>query len=198
MRLYIIRHGQTDWNRTGVAQGQTDVPLNDLGLRQAEALAEAFPTDLGWVLSSDLGRCRQTIAPVADQLPNLRYDSLLRERAFGEFEGRPFIEWFVTMPSGSDPIQSRPSGGESVMDVWYRVVPIVNEVQQMHLSGAIITHGMTAGVLLAHLIHGTPHTSRAFRFGNTSITELERRQDGTFVLLKFNDTRHLEKLEQDG
>ncbi|GGK41044.1 phosphoglycerate mutase [Pilimelia terevasa] len=89
-QLVVWRHGNTDWNREGRVQGGTDVPLNDLGRAQAAATARALaalaPTA---IVSSDLRRAADTAAALAAQtgLP-VRTDARLRERFFGQWQGR--------------------------------------------------------------------------------------------------------------
>lgn len=87
-RFYFLRHGQTEHNRQRICQGHTDVPLNTIGLDQAETaaavLAEARPLSL---TASDLSRVRQTAKPVAERLAlEVVLNPDLRERAFGIFE----------------------------------------------------------------------------------------------------------------
>ncbi|MEM7042248.1 MAG: histidine phosphatase family protein [Pseudomonadota bacterium] len=102
-RFYFLRHGQTDHNRQKICQGHTDVPLNAIGLSQAEVaaavLAAAKPVA---ITASDLMRVRQTAAPVARRLDlEIAIDPNLRERSFGIFEDQP-IEgqlWSFDHPS---------------------------------------------------------------------------------------------------
>jgi phosphoserine phosphatase len=89
-RLYVARHGETDFNRAGRYQGQTESRLTDLGLRQAEALADALAgSDVQLVFSSPLQRCVQTAQAIAARhgLPVIA-DSRLLEIAHGTWEGR--------------------------------------------------------------------------------------------------------------
>jgi len=88
----LVRHGKTDWNAEGKIQGQTDIPLNDVGVAQAIALAERLSSEKQiWdaVVSSDLQRAYATAQIIADKLsiPLLESDPRLRERFFGEVEG---------------------------------------------------------------------------------------------------------------
>ena len=89
-RFYFLRHGQTDHNRRRICQGQTDVPLNDTGLAQAEAAASVIAARRpAAIRASDLMRVRQTAAPVAERLGlDIAVDRRLRERAFGVFENQ--------------------------------------------------------------------------------------------------------------
>ncbi|GAA2715967.1 histidine phosphatase family protein [Micromonospora olivasterospora] len=88
-RLIVWRHGNTDWNATGRMQGQTDVPLNDLGREQAAGAARllaALRPDA--IVASDLSRAADTAAALAalTGLP-VRADARLRERHFGQWQG---------------------------------------------------------------------------------------------------------------
>jgi broad specificity phosphatase PhoE len=88
--LYLVRHGETDWNAAERWQGHTDVPLNARGRGQARAVAAMLNrAGLAGVVSSDLSRARETAEIIAVRLGiELVYvDAALRERAFGPFEG---------------------------------------------------------------------------------------------------------------
>ena len=89
MKLYIIRHGETSWNAEGRLQGQTDIPLNENGIRLAKITGEALkevPFDLA--ISSPLKRARQTadLVLAGRQVPVLE-DARIEELSFGSWEG---------------------------------------------------------------------------------------------------------------
>src|SRR4051812_21678086 len=99
-RLIVWRHGNTDWNAGQRVQGQTDVPLNDLGLQQAvdaaELLVRLRPDAL---VSSDLRRAADTVAALAVLTGlSVTYDERLRERFFGQWEGLTMTEVAETRP----------------------------------------------------------------------------------------------------
>lgn len=194
MRLYIVRHGQTAWNLEGRAQGHTDIPLDLRGEGQAASLAERFAgADVKRVMSSDLIRCRRTAEPTASALGlELEVRTDLRERSFGDWEGRSFRDLAIT--SAAHPTDIRPPGGESFDDVWVRVGPVCDELRETDDNTIVFTHGGTGGVILARLLHGTVLTSKAFRFDNTGVTTLERRKaDGLFMITRYNDASHAEQ-----
>lgn len=90
VELWLVRHGETDWNRAGRIQGWQDIPLNSTGVDQATRLAEALHSvTFHRIVSSDLLRARQTaeILAAGRALP-IEYTSDLRERCFGLAEGR--------------------------------------------------------------------------------------------------------------
>lgn len=89
--FYFLRHGETDWNARGIMQGQTDVPLSEVGLRQAKAIAETVAAlPIATVCCSSLRRARHTaeIASADLRLPLIAIDDL-RECRFGIYEGKP-------------------------------------------------------------------------------------------------------------
>jgi probable phosphoglycerate mutase len=106
--VFLFRHGETDWNREGRLQGQTDVPLNALGLAQAETLARKLaPYGLEAVLSSDLRRAATTGRIVAEALGiPLFFEPLLRETTVGEAEGLLWAE-------------ARARFGEALTERWF-------------------------------------------------------------------------------
>lgn len=199
MRLFLIRHGQTAWNTAGRAQGHTDEPLDECGLWQAQQLAQTFQNGtLDLVLTSDLQRSRMTAEVLADAAnAPIEVDPLLRERSFGELEGHPYIHVreqleAIAGSTGLASHQIRPPSGESIEDVWNRLIPVRDRLTQSTLEDvAIVTHGGAGGLLLAQLLSGTLQTGRCFRFGNTALTELLRRPGGHFELTRYADVSHL-------
>lgn len=200
MRLYLVRHAQTEWNALGKAQGHSDIPLDDEGRRQAEALGAAFSNlRLDRVVSSDLCRAVETAESVAGGNFKLVLNADLRERDLGAWEGWDFTRLGRRIEEESRaqgvPAHSvRPPGGESIDDVWRRIEPFVEELKLSSGATAVVTHGAMCSVILAQLLGGTVALHRCFRFGNTSITELERRAEGAMLIVRYNDVSHLERV----
>jgi broad specificity phosphatase PhoE len=123
-RIWLTRHGETEWNACGKLQGHTDIPLNDTGRLQATALAARFASahvtaKIGSVWSSDLCRAQQTAAIVAAalQLAEPSVDRELRERSFGVFEGLTRDECSTRHPEAWQAWQASaasPPGGEDL------------------------------------------------------------------------------------
>ena len=198
MRLYLVRHAQTSWNNSGRAQGHTDISLDPEGLEQAQRLASAFEgVSVDRVLSSDLSRCVQTAAPLADAVGfPLEQLKALRERSFGDWEGITFSEVGSRIQEratsrGITAQEVRPPGGESFLDVWNRLDPVHQMLRQSDDTIVVVSHGGALSILLAQLVRGTLDTCRAFRFANTGITELERRAEGLFLITRYSDSSHL-------
>lgn len=93
-RIILIRHGETAWNAVRRLQGHIDIPLSEIGQRQALALGRALASEkIDAIISSDLGRALQTAQAVAAHHPlELKTDPALRERAYGVFEGLLYTE----------------------------------------------------------------------------------------------------------
>ena len=127
MLFYLVRHGQTDWNRAGKIQGTTDIPLNETGRQQAEQLATVLKERSGYpaktridaVYASPLARAFQTAEILAKEgkLP-LRRLTGLRERDFGYWEGKSWQQVEAEYPDEfhlwrEQPMVGIPAGGES-------------------------------------------------------------------------------------
>jgi len=189
-RIFLVRHGQTEWNRLGLAQGHTDTPLDEDGHAQARALGARFRgTHLDWLVSSDLQRSRQTAEAIRSEV---EFDPDLRERGFGEWEGLPYIDFRDRLAAIAGTHEDHPPGGESFMEVWHRVERAYLRILARPGTGMVVTHGGTAGILLAQLLRATPETAFGFRFGNTGVCVLERRNPPPYRLLTYNDTSHAE------
>jgi glucosyl-3-phosphoglycerate phosphatase len=156
--LLLARHGETDWNREGRWQGQTNTSLNDRGRGQALALAEQLRAEkIAAVYSSDLERAVETAAIVAAErdLP-VRQDRRLRELFFGEWEGLTTPEIETRFPeevtrwraNGAAP----GAGGETYPEMGKRVVAALEEIAAAHPDEIVlvILHGGPIRGLLAH------------------------------------------------
>lgn len=120
--LYIVRHGQTDWNLDGKVQGQVDIPLNDTGRAQAAVAADKLARfNLEYIISSDLARAGETAQIIANKL-NIRveYEPRLREYDFGCLNGitRRRLDPNSAVAFFKNPTQF---GAESFEDAFVRV-----------------------------------------------------------------------------
>ena len=91
MNIYVLRHGQTDYNVKNIYQGQTDIPLNEVGIKQAKDIAQKFKNiNLDAILVSPLTRAKQT-AEFVSKITNIpiTINEGLIERSFGDMEGQP-------------------------------------------------------------------------------------------------------------
>ena len=204
-RIVLVRHGETTWNRATRIQGHTDIPLSDLGLAQAERLAQALADEaLDAVYSSDLRRARQTAEALA-RLQGLavRIDAGLRERAFGRFEGLSWEEIAEKHPEDSARWRRREpdfqvGGGESLVTFSARCVAALQGIVAAHpgQSIAVVAHGGVLDCLYRAATRTALDASRSWQLGNASINRLLSTSEG-FTLVGWNDDRHLAGLSAD-
>lgn len=125
--LWLVRHGETDWNAAGRFQGWTDVPLNEIGRAQAEQLkGQLAASDFDGVWSSDLERAIET-ARIAIGEPTV--DPRLRELDFGDLEGAVWDELDSEVRAGLKEFESfRSPGGESAASFVDRVFEFLDDL----------------------------------------------------------------------
>jgi len=167
LTLYVIRHGETDWNRVARYQGQSDVPLNEHGRAQARRHAKALrsvvaePGRLAYV-SSPLMRARQTMETLREALgleaAGYQLEPRLREVHYGHWEGRLAQELPTVDPEGLaaralDPNGWRPAGGESYAEMRARTDAWLSEVER---DTVVVTHGGPSRTLRAALLNLDP------------------------------------------
>jgi len=143
--LYLVRHGQSQWNIERRIQGQTpDIELTDLGREQAAAVAaDLRATGARHVISSDLVRARQTAEPIATALGvPLEVDPDLREQAMGEVEGRYSAEVLAAHPDldWTDATHRFP-GGESRGEVFDRMARALTRAAARPGPVVVVSHG---------------------------------------------------------
>jgi glucosyl-3-phosphoglycerate phosphatase len=166
-RLFLWRHGNTDWNAGDRVQGQSDTPLNELGRQQAAAAAQRLaamrPTA---IVSSDLRRAADTAAALADRtdLP-VRLDARLRERHFGDWQGLTIAEIAQRYPAeyarwraGDDDFGCN---AESLSDMAKRVGVALREAVDGAPGGTIVvaTHGGAARHGVGELLGWPPEVT---------------------------------------
>jgi broad specificity phosphatase PhoE len=156
--LWLIRHGQTDWNIEGRYQGQADVPLNATGVEQVHRLtAQLKGEHFDAFFSSDLLRARQTAAILAAEVgmtPQL--DRRLREIHQGDWEGLLMSD-IVSRYNKEfhnrrrDPEKARAPSGESVLEVSLRMTGAVDDIAHIFPSGkiAVVSHGLAIATVIA-------------------------------------------------
>lgn len=167
--LWLVRHGESTWNRLGLAQGHNDeAELTDRGQQQARDVARTLHDHLiAAVYVSDLRRAVQTATPLAAMLGLPVYpDARLRERCLGVVEGAALTEVGpdVTGIQGGlviDP-DARPEGGESLRDFYQRAAAFADDMAARVAQAAVppgdivvVAHGGTLRVLHAYL-NGLP------------------------------------------
>jgi broad specificity phosphatase PhoE len=153
LRLYIARHGETDWNMLHRLQGWTDRPLNETGRRQAVELAETLKgIRLDAIYSSTLSRSRDTARTVAGSAMTVRSLDGLRERNYGHYQGGS-----DTAPEylrRSNDWTDRLDDGESLNQLLARSRESLTQIRREHPSGnvLIVAHRITNQMLLRALL----------------------------------------------
>lgn len=157
--VYLIRHGETDWNVEGRYTGHSDIPLNARGLEQAHELAKSLqPVRFEAIYSSDLARALKTAQLISMETgAPLTIDTRLREIDQGDWEGMHFEEIRDRFAQKLRQRRKRPldiaaPGGETVRQVRQRVLAALGDILRQHPQGriAIVSHGLTLALIKVH------------------------------------------------
>jgi len=201
-RILAIRHGETAWNASTRIQGHTDIPLNEHGQRQAQLLAQALAQadKIDTIYSSDLQRAFATAQAMALQTgASLVTHVGLRERAFGDFEGRSFAQIELELPAQAQLWRTRapdwtpPGGGESLSVMQQRVMATVNALAQQHPGQqiAVVAHGGVLDLLYRAATQQSLQAPRSWVLGNAVINRLLWTPQG-LTLVGWGDDAHLQ------
>jgi len=203
MKLLLIRHGESVGNAEGRLQGQTDLPLSELGREQARALARRLVRE-GWILSalyaSDLSRAAETAHILGQALgAPVILDERLREYDAGVLNGLVWDEIEQRYPELARGLRDDRSWtdfpqAEGNPTFVARLTAAVTDIQAGHGAGdvvALVSHGGSLGMILAYLLGIETRRPTPFRFGNTSLSIVELTPRGPRLSL-LNDTCHLD------
>jgi alpha-ribazole phosphatase/probable phosphoglycerate mutase len=207
-RVFLIRHGETDWNKVFRYQGMSDIELNETGLEQARLagmrLAEIVPAR---VCASPLLRARRTAEIIMERNRGDAEIELcrdLREVSFGKWEGLSMSEVRERYPDTltawrADPFSVTPEDGEPFAEVKSRARAAADLIKAEGRPGDVtfvITHGGVLRVLMAVMMDIDDFNAMwRMRFDNCSISVLDMWRSHPYLLLS-NDTHHL-RLEED-
>ena len=206
-RIFLVRHGETQWNRESRFQGQIDIPLNDNGKAQGRKAAEFLKdVTLDFAVSSPLSRPKETAQFILESHPGieLTYKGELKEIGHGLWEGKLeeeikaeyadlLADWKVKPETVQMP------EGENLQDVWDRVKvdwdAIVAEYAKGDTprSGIVVAHDAVNKAILCGLFDLPPEFFWNFKQGNgaVSIIDYPDGADGLPVLQSMNITSHL-------
>lgn len=199
-RIIAIRHGETAWNLDTRLQGHLDIALNTTGIWQAGRVAQALADEpIDAVYASDLLRAWQTANAIAHATSSpLTAHPGLRERGFGEFEGKTYAEIESAWPEASQQWRKRephwaPPGGESLTAMRERVLTTASTLAQAHIGGQIVlvAHGGVMDILYRLATGQELQAPRSWQLGNAAINRLLWTPEG-FTLVGWADTSHLE------
>jgi probable phosphoglycerate mutase len=198
-RLCIVRHGETAWNAEGRVQGQLDIPLNEVGLAQARAVAAVLGNEsFSALYSSDLVRVRQTAQPSAERLglPVL-LDPDLRERNYGVFQSMTYAEAKERLPRDYARFRAKDpdfafTSGESLARFNERALACVDSLIKKHAGEKLLvfTHGGVLEMVYRHATGRGLSSARDFEIPNAAINRIEAAAQGWRVSA-WADISHL-------
>jgi broad specificity phosphatase PhoE len=199
MRMLLLRHAETDWNRQRRFQGWRDSPLSAAGRAQAESAARllaAGPVAAVW--SSPLGRARETAAIIA--APHklvVREAEAFKEMGFGDWEGLTRDEVQARFPGelhvwAEAPHVAAWPGAETLAAVRARVLAGLEEMRVAHQGETVclVSHGITGRILILEALGLGLDRLWSLQLSATGISELEFRDDWT-TLHRMNSLVHL-------
>jgi len=200
LRLILLRHGETAWNRERRYQGWTDTPLSAEGLVQAEAAARELKEHaFAAVYASPLQRARDTAAAIA--APHgleVETDPAFKELAFGQWEGLTLDEARAGFPTIYDgwaktPHLFSPPGGESLAQARERVLAGLDRLRAGHPDKIVclVAHGIPVRILILEVLGLGLDRIWSLHSAPTGISELEFRDDWT-ALHRMNTLVHLD------
>lgn len=181
LRLFVVRHGETPFNREMRYLGTADEPLSPAGVQQAERLASSLgPLPLQAVYASPLSRAAETGRRIAEaRQVDLRLEPRLREQAFGEWEG-------LTRSEVLDRDQDRllrweadlglaPPGGESLLSVQERTLSLIDDLARVHPGEwiALVSHVGPIKALLCAALDAPLATARRMFLDPGTVTVLD-------------------------
>lgn len=157
MNIYLIRHGETDWNKQGKIQGYIDIPLNQQGRLQAKILASKLKEiSIDRIYTSDLLRASQTAEIINKSMKShLISEERLRERNYGEWQKLSWSEVHSQNPDlkeewKTNPVHSKPPKGESLQDLYERVNNFLSEILKTEMNNIlIVAHNSPLKILIS-------------------------------------------------
>jgi alpha-ribazole phosphatase len=199
--IYLIRHGETNWNSTRRLQGSTDVALSETGRRQAEKLAERLSGNkFAAIYASDLKRAADTAGYIAKKHGlAVILEPLFREMAFGEWEGLDIAVINEKWPGQLRNLFENANnfkipGGESFDALKTRVAAPFREIVERHGGAdddvAVVSHGGTIRAIISNTLNIDTAGVWKLRLDNAGISALSC-FDGRFSLALLNDAGYL-------
>lgn len=178
MKIYYVRHGQTDWNLAKKMQGgQTERPLNETGIKQAEETRKKLENiNYDIVICSPMNRAKQTSDIIVQgKKVEIITDERLRERKLGELEGNPITEE-CEQKIWNYELNASIKGGENLHEFGKRILEFLKEIKEKYKDKTvlIVAHGGVAKVIKTYL-YGMPKDNNLDNYGmkNCEIIEAE-------------------------
>ncbi len=206
MLIYLVRHGETDWNIDLKIQGKKDIPLNENGIAQANVLASFFEGNfIDFIYTSNLKRAYETARIIGQKLNiNLIVLPELQEINMGRWEGNIWddvkVEYSDFIFHWENNLENIPiPDGESYGQVQKRVLKAFSNIISSHSNDSkiiVVSHGIAIKLLISHIIGLNIQNTPKFSIDNASISiiEISGNQKSTTKLKCLNNTFHLQRL----
>jgi len=197
-KIYLVRHGQTDYNLQGIVQGRTiDSSLNATGKKQALSFWEAFKeVPFEKIYTSSLKRTKESVQKFIDLDIPTNEESGLDEISWGKYDGKKIFDddyyWEVVKEWNSGNVSLRIEGGESPEDVRDRQLPVIDKIANSKEDLVLVCmHGRAMRILLSHFIDGNINSMDNYEHKNLGLYILELDSDGLRIV-EANVVGHLE------
>lgn len=202
--IYIIRHGQTDFNKKGIIQGGgINSDLNETGCAQGRAFYDKYnhiPFEL--VITSDLKRSQQTVADFIEEGISHKVMPEVREMSWGVFEGKSTDSWmkekyeYMLVEWDKGNYDARLEEGESATELYDRVMVFAEELKnRLEQKILVCTHGRTLRCIVAAFKGLHLREMETVKHNNTGLFKINLLDD-EFVFETENDIAHLETVNQ--
>lgn len=205
LQVYLVRHGETEWNAVRRIQGQSDSPLTAKGEQQAHWVGKRMSHEgITHVITSDLGRARHTAQIIADACGcDVVLDARLRELHMGILEERlidsltqPEEQWRKQMIDGT--AEARIPQGESMGELGKRMRAALDNCLMLPPGSKplIVSHGIALGCLINTVLGLPPYAERRLRLRNCSLSRLDHQQSpwlaSGWIVETTGDVSHLD------
>ncbi|MEG3135326.1 2,3-diphosphoglycerate-dependent phosphoglycerate mutase GpmB [Rouxiella sp. T17] len=206
LQVYLVRHGETEWNAARRIQGQTDSPLTEKGIFQAQQVAERVRSEgITHVITSDLGRTKRTAEIIADACGcKVITDPRLRELHMGVLETRHLDKltaeeesWRKQMVDGTP--EGRIPQGETMTELATRMHEALNSCLDLPPGSKplLVSHGIALGCLVSTILGLPAYAERRLRLRNCSLSRVDHQQSAWlasgWIVETAGDIAHLDQ-----
>ncbi|MFW9852166.1 MAG: histidine phosphatase family protein [Candidatus Thorarchaeota archaeon] len=205
MKIYLVRHGETDYNRKHLLMGQMDIPMNELGINQVKKLTDALENKgITSIYSSDLSRAFKTAEIIGERL-NLKPIPIkeFREHSMGEMDGTEWTQELEDMTKEEFEKLIVEVKAENLDSFYNRVWDKFLEIVENHnLDGKMlfVMHGGCTRTIFMKIVNATDDVFGTLRQNNCCInvvTYNKEKKLNKFIIEKLNDTNHLKEYQTD-
>lgn len=198
MRIFLLRHGETDWNLQGRCQGSADIDLNERGKQQAREITAALSVEkIHAIYSSDLKRALQTAAIIGGpHRLEVAVDGDFRELDHGAFEGLTFADIRASYPDflvqwRSEPARLVIPGGERLADVGERAWKGMERIVRLHSHDetvVVVSHNFPILAILCRITETPLNDYRSFHVEPCGLTRINHEKGKGWRIIQSNGT----------